>query len=487
MTRTLLPVAAFLLAGVALSAPAPEPFVSGWGSPLDPDRDCKIRRDNGILTIEMPGTYHDYDPVRKPVNAPRLFREFEGDFVIQVRVRIACRPSQESTVVDQHSFVAAGFLLIQPDHWLRLEYRAAGPSIRAGGSVFEIHRGVGGGGMSRIWDKRGLDWPFQSEPDYVYLRLERWGDILSHSISPDGTSWVPAGGLNTLGLPSKLKVCLASYTTSKDPSKIIFDRLWMTQGKKREPWDFVSDWNDPVNPDKDCKIQRDKEALTIEMPGRDHDYDPVRKRFNAPRLLCELEGDFDLVVRVRIDYRPSAQSTVTGQPSFVSAGFLVIYPEENESICDRMEYAVSQQGSRRDAYAVAPFLAMLRRYAPAPEGTEADSYALMKTWLCKMRKGNGIEWNRGMPKLHVNSIWERGWQNWPLPEKADCAYLRLEQRGEWICFFISPDGKKWTPLRHWGRRPPIRIVGLAAYSTSTEPSKVRFDQLKLARGKKESK
>ena len=48
--------------------------------------------------------------------------------------------------------------------------------------------------------------------------------------------------------------------------------------------------------------------------------------FNAPRLLCDLEGTFDLEVRVRIEYCPSEQSTVKGQPSYVSAGFLLIYP-----------------------------------------------------------------------------------------------------------------------------------------------------------------
>ncbi|HEY7328129.1 MAG TPA: hypothetical protein VH592_10835 [Gemmataceae bacterium] len=56
--------------------------------------------------------------------------------------------------------------------------------------------------------------------------------------------------------------------------------------------------------------------------------------------------------------------------------------------------------------------------------------------------------------------------------------------GRHFDYFLSPDGEKWSGL---GSRsgPPAKVkLGLAAYSTSSEPSKVRFDQLKLWRGKK---
>lgn len=343
-------------------------------------------------------------------------------------------------------------------------------------------RGQGSGIMSN----KHPNWPFKSKPDYVYLRLDRQGELLGLFISPDRRNWKVIGGGLKIGLPSKLTVGLAAFSTSTEPSKIVFDQLTFTHGKKREPWEFVSGWGNPIDPDKDCKIQRDKDTLTIEMPGSDHDYDPVRKCFNAPQLLSELEGEFDLQVRVRIDYRPSAQSTVKGQPSFVSAGFLLIYPDKDHSICARLEYAVAQQGSRPGAYAVAPRLAEPRRKEPAPGGKEADSYAVMKRWTgASQRKDNRIESDHGRPRQNDNQIWERGWQKWPLPEKADYAYLRLDHRvGGWSSFYISPDGEKWTRLEYLPSVPAKGKVGLAAYSTSTEPSKVRFDQIKLARGKK---
>jgi hypothetical protein len=299
-----------------------------------------------------------------------------------------------------------------------------------------------------------------------------------------------AGGGGKAGLPSKLTVGLAAYTTSTDPSKVVFDQLTITHGKKREPWEFVSEWGNPIDPDKDCKIKRDKDTLTIEMPGSDHDYDPLRKRLNAPRLLSELAGEFDLQVRVRIDYRPTAQSTVKGQPSFVSAGFLLIYPDGLKfpgglDICNRLDFAISQQGSRPDSYAVAPWLVQPRRNNPEPKGMTADSYAVMKNWVPTLRRDR--EWDYRTPKLRMNRMWERGWQDWPLAEKAKYAHLRLEHREGWSCLYISPDGEKWTRLDYLRSLPAKGKLALAAFSTSTEPSKVVFDQLKLARGKKKEK
>lgn len=492
MRHFLSTLVALLLPFATLAAPVPEPFMSGWGNPTDPDKDCKIRREKGALTIEMPGSVHEYSLYRKRLNAPRLLRDIEGDFEMEVRIRIDCRPSAQSSVKDQPSYVSAGFLTIPPDSngiaMERLEYRVTGQGDEVDGCAVILDAGNKlGESYSALSKKNHPLWPFNEKPDYVYLRLARRGQLLGIYISPDRKKWLSIGGSNSVGLPSKLTVGLAAFSTSTDPSKVVFDQLTITHGMKRKPWEFVSGWADPVDLDKDCKIKRDKDSLTIEMPGTDHDYDPVRERFNAPRLISDLEGDFDLQVRVRIDYRPSAKSTVDGQPSFVSAGFLLLYPETSHYICIRMDYAVSQQGSKREAYAVAPNLAEPRRKTPAPKGVEADSYAVMKTWWgSTQRKGKKIEWDRGMPRHLTDTIWERGWQKWPLPQKADYAYLRLENWDEWSRFFISPDGEKWTQLV-FAPMPKKCKLALAAYSTSTEPSKVRFDQLKLARGKKREK
>jgi regulation of enolase protein 1 (concanavalin A-like superfamily) len=492
MKRSLFCLTVLLLPFTALAAPAPAPapFVSGWGNPVDPDKDCKIRREKDALTIEMPGTVHEYDLRRNYLNAPRLLRDVEGDFEMEVRVRIDCRPSAQSSVQDLPSYVSAGFLVIPPDDFgtafFRSEYRVGGQGDEAEGCAAILNQGRERGGASGVFTNKHPDWPFKSKPDYVYLRVDRQGELLEMFISPDRKKWKRTGGGGRISeLFSKLTVGLAAFSTSTDPSKVVFDQLTITHGKKRERWEFVSGWGPPIDPDKDCKIRREKDALTIEMPGSDYDYDPVRKRFNAPRLLSELEGEFDLQVRVRIDSRPSAPSTVKGQPAFVSAGFLLIFPDKHLYICTRLEYALAQPGSGLGANAIRPWLAKQRRKESVPAGKESDSHAVIKSWQGKTIKPERIKFDHGSPEVRDNLIWERGWQNWPMPEKAEYAYLRLDHRaGGWSSFFISPDGEKWTRLGYLASVPANGKVGLAAYSTSTEPSKVQFDQLKLSQTKR---
>lgn len=251
------------------------------------------------------------------------------------------------------------------------------------------------------------------------------------------------------------------------------------------PDPFRSGWSTPLDLDKDCKIRLDRGTLTIELPGSDHDYNPLRKRFNAPRILRDIEGDFEIRVRVRIDCRPSAQSTVKGQPSCVSAGFLLIYPDTTRCTCDRMEYVVSQLGSKFKSKGVKQMLAEPRRENPAPNGIETNNYAIKKSWLCKVEPP-AMTWNREMQE-QSEIIWDRGWQKWPLPNKVEYTYLRLVHQDRRFFYFISPDGEKWAQLVYRSGPPAKLKLGLAAFSTSSEPSKVRFDQLKLTQGKKKER
>ncbi|HEY7326293.1 MAG TPA: hypothetical protein VH592_01540 [Gemmataceae bacterium] len=251
------------------------------------------------------------------------------------------------------------------------------------------------------------------------------------------------------------------------------------------PEPFISGWGSPIDPDKDCKISRAGNALTIEMPGNDHDYDPIRKRFNAPRLLRDMEGDFKIQVRVQIDFLSSSKSTVKGQPSYISAGFLLIYPETGRCICDRFEYGISQPGIGLGSYALAPKLGWRQLDSESRKGIGEDGYAIMKNWDCKLLQFNNT-WDRESPKLS-HMLWDRGWDawpTWPMPKKTNTVYLQLELQERWFRFLISADGKWYTEVIKRSGPPTKFKFGLAAFSTSSRPSKVRFDQLKLTRGKK---
>jgi regulation of enolase protein 1 (concanavalin A-like superfamily) len=58
----------------------------------------------------------------------------------------------------------------------------------------------------------------------AYLRLERQGEDLRASISPDGKTWTT---LLNFGTPvaGKVKVGLAAFSHSKDRSSVRFDQL----------------------------------------------------------------------------------------------------------------------------------------------------------------------------------------------------------------------------------------------------------------------
>jgi hypothetical protein len=241
------------------------------------------------------------------------------------------------------------------------------------------------------------------------------------------------------------------------------------------PVPFVTGWGYPVNPDSDCKIRRSNYALTIEMPGGDHDFDPLRKRLNAPRLLRDMEGDFEIQVRVQMDCRLPAQSTVTGHPSCVAAGFLLIPPKnyslnQYSPIYIRFEYGVSREGIGVDGYAALKTLDRQQREA-TDIWVGADGYIGQKTLICKAGR-------------QMRDFWDILDSKWLLPKKSDNVHLRLERRDVRFYFSISPDGEKWTELIMRSGPPAKLKLGLAAYSTSSEPSKVRFDRLKLIRLRK---
>lgn len=65
-----------------------------------------------------------------------------------------------------------------------------------------------------------------------YMRLERQDGDLSISISSDGKTWKVLA--TVVGTREKLKVGLATYSTSSEPSKIQFDQFKLTVARKKK-------------------------------------------------------------------------------------------------------------------------------------------------------------------------------------------------------------------------------------------------------------
>jgi regulation of enolase protein 1 (concanavalin A-like superfamily) len=198
-------------------------------------------------------------------------------------------------------------------------------------------------------------------------------------------------------------------------------------------------WSQKVNPDGDCHFVADKDALIIEIPGKDHDLWPKDKRMNAPHLLKEVEGDFDLQVRVEVAPVVSEKSTAVKRAAFVAAG-LILIPTDRNVI--RHEFGFSREWGDLKAY--------------------VGAHNLFKTG------GAGRVFRT------------EGGNAWPLPAKFSKVWLKLERRGNELHPFASADGKEWGAVNPHGTPMPARVkVGVVAFSTSSKPFKARFDQWKL--------
>src|SRR6476620_2812564 len=79
-------------------------------------------------------------------------------------------------------------------------------------------------------------------------------------------------------------------------------------------------WGTPINPDGDCTIRAEDGKITIGVPPGMHDLwygrQEAARRFDAPRVLREVEGDGVAQVRVTADWR------LGGRPTFNGAGLL---------------------------------------------------------------------------------------------------------------------------------------------------------------------
>ncbi|HEY7326821.1 MAG TPA: DUF1349 domain-containing protein [Gemmataceae bacterium] len=197
-------------------------------------------------------------------------------------------------------------------------------------------------------------------------------------------------------------------------------------------------WNPPVDPDRDCTFKTADGKLTITVPGKDHDLDLERSRFNAPRLLREVKGDFTAQVCIRGSFEPSTNSTAAGRVPFLGAG-LVIWVDEKTFF--RLERAVMHR--ENDVHVI--------HCGGCQDG--------------KLQPTGGF---------------------FPLPS-GEATYVRLERQDNTLSAFASADGQNWTRVIAFGglSLPETVKIGVDAISTSSRPFAPIFDQFQLKTGQGE--
>jgi regulation of enolase protein 1 (concanavalin A-like superfamily) len=182
------------------------------------------------------------------------------------------------------------------------------------------------------------------------------------------------------------------------------------------------EWGDVIDPDGDCRIAVDpqRDRATIFVPGRPHILSAEIGRVNAPRVLRELKGDFDVKVRVTGTDHPGGRATASQYAPYHGAGILVWQDQENYV---RLEIATDLQRGKSRSYVNFEY-----------------------------RKEGSLVVSSGLPNGDGSN------------------HLRLKRRGNEIHAAFGPDGLRWTSFPPLFAKLNDRLnVGVLAINTATKP------------------
>jgi regulation of enolase protein 1 (concanavalin A-like superfamily) len=191
-------------------------------------------------------------------------------------------------------------------------------------------------------------------------------------------------------------------------------------------------WGKEVDPDGDVRIKSSGSTLTMHIPPTPHVLAPNMNKFNAPRVVVPVDGNF--VARVQVDgpFSPGPKSTTPKLSSRQAGGVILWKDSENHVVLQRRTAAGKEGAMNRQVI--------------------FDEHA---------SSGRGESHNSVSPDGSM--------------------FLRLERQGTVIRGFFSGDGQVWRALK------PIDApwatgtlqVGVMAVNTSTEPHVVTFDNYSL--------
>jgi regulation of enolase protein 1 (concanavalin A-like superfamily) len=308
------------------------------------------------------------------------------------------------------------------------------------------------GEPNAILNDRGLQ-PTQSDAGSTHLKPSGDPDVVPGKSSPvvpevqDGTAPVrpvgsppgrpesgnpPARENSSANDPTTPRGRLRGLTTSDDlPAQT-------TRSEKGSPQERTQasrqkgDWGDFVDPDGDCQLEVDQRdgRVRIITPGKTHILSAEIGYVNAPRLLRDIKGDFDVTVRVAGTSHPGGKATTTLYPPFHGAGILVWQDEANYV---RLEIAADVHHGKPRPYV---------NFEYRKDGALAVSSGL--------KNSDGSD------------------------------HLRLKRRGDEIVASFGPDGLRWTSFSPLSAKLNERLqVGVAAINSSTKPLTAELEGLQV--------
>lgn len=211
-----------LVVSTTLAQEKAERAIKGWGTVVDPDGDCQVAEEEGKVTILIPGTHHNLNPlpIFNNISAPRVLTEIEGDFLAQVKVNPFVRPAANTSSNGRNSYVGGGLLVWQDgQNFIRLMRAARGDDNTLFLSLEMFQDG------QMVASQYGT---LEDEPQY--FRLERFDDEFSFSVSKNGRAWfrVPVANIK---LNKKLQVGVAAVNSTIKATSTQFEEFKLLVGK----------------------------------------------------------------------------------------------------------------------------------------------------------------------------------------------------------------------------------------------------------------
>ncbi len=185
-----------------------------------------------------------------------------------------------------------------------------------------------------------------------------------------------------------------------------------------KPVQTIAGFGTVVDPDGDCRFA-DRVKFTIHVPNTLHGltHRPERSELNAPRLVEEVKGDFQVAIKVSKFATPTNKGSTSGRPYHQATGLLIWLDDRNFI---RLERAGAAGG-------------------PSP-----------KVYFEHFEDGRSA-----------------GKRTAPI-EDIDI-YLQVTRKGDTLDFAASEDGKEWGKVQTLEIKLPEQLkVGLHAINTSVE-------------------
>lgn len=189
----------------------------GWdGAIINSEPKCEMsaKAADGVITLTSANANLD---ARKENNGAIIYKEVEGDFLVQAKVTALDGQERRSTPAYNE-----GGILVLDDSGRSQEIIHIGvfPNYNCGNMLTHVR------GFSRPQYPRGNGWDYDP-----YLQIERTGDTFTIRTSKDGKTWtdMPGSPINAPQLNGKrLKVGLYQTTYTNNKSWVAFDEfdLW---------------------------------------------------------------------------------------------------------------------------------------------------------------------------------------------------------------------------------------------------------------------